>query len=131
TRSEVTIDVPADGQAWEIVARLTPPAGTVIYDEGATNLWADDALEFVDVDQALIVAGLVAHAQDPAFDKDDLNIGASTPLTGVTRTRVYYWHDRQTIASCLAELTGLSDGVDITIDTTPTTRTVRTHYPRA
>ena len=131
TRSEVTITVPADGQAWEIVARLTPPAGTVVYDEGATNLYADDALEFVDVDQADIVKGLIEHAQDPAYGKDDLNLTPATTPTGIRRTRVYYWHERQTIASALAELTSLADGVDITIDTTPTTRTVRTHFPRA
>lgn len=130
-RAEATIKVPPDGQAWEILVRLTPPAGTVIYDEGATDVYADDALEFIDVDQALIVKGLIEHAQDPAYGKTDLHLDTRTPLTGVKRRRVYYHHHRQRISDCLAELTGLADGVDITIDTTPTSRRVRTHYPRA
>src|SRR5690606_14012105 len=131
TRSEVSITVPADGQEWEIVARLTPPAGDVIYDEGATELYADDALEFHDVDQALIVKALVEHAQDPAFDKGNFYLDTDTPLTGVKRTKVYYWHDRWTISAALAELCSLSDGPEITIDATPEKRTVRTHYPQA
>src|SRR5690606_4165508 len=131
TRSEVSITVPADGQAWEIVARLTPPAGTIVYDEGATELYADDAIEFIDVDQALIVQGLVEHAQDPAFDKDGLGLLTDTPLTGVKRTRVYYWHERATISDCLEELVNISGGMDLTWQTTPTTRTLVSHYPRA
>ena len=131
TRSEVSIEIPADGQAYEVEARLTPPAGTIVYDEGATNLMADDALEFIDVDQALIIKALVEHAQDPNFDKDNFYLTTDTPLTGIKRTKVYYWHDRQCISDCIAELASLSGGVDVTIDTTPTERTLRTHYPRA
>ena len=129
TRWETSITVPPDGREWEIVVRLTPPAGTVIYD--AVSLKADDALEFINVDQALIVKALVEHAQDPAFDKDDLRLSTDTPLTGVKRTMVFYWHDRWKISDALGEVVKLTDGVDITIDTTPTKRTVRTHYPRA
>lgn len=114
TRWETSITVPADGQEWEIVVRLTPPAGTVTYD--ACTLKADDALEFIDVDYSTIVKGLVEHAQDPAFDKDDLNLAADVQPTGIRTTRVYYWHERQTIASCLAELAALVDGPDINID---------------
>ena len=129
SRWEASIEVPADGKEWEIVVRLTPPAGTVVYD--ACSLKADDALEFVNKDQADIIRGLVEHAQDPNFGKSDLNLTVKAPKTGIKRTRVYYWHERQTIAECLAELTTLSDGVDITIDATPTKRTVRAHFPRA
>ena len=122
TRWETSITVPADGQEWEIVVRLKPPAGTVIYD--AASLKADDALEFIDADYSTIVAGLIEHAQDPAYDKDDLHLTADVRPTGHRTTRVYYWHERQTIASCLAELVGLVDGPDIHID--PVTRRVIT-----
>ena len=129
TRWETSIEVPPDGKEWEIVVRLTPPAGTVVYDE--VGLYPDNAMEFWNVDVAHIIRDIVRRAQDPEFGKSDLNIGTRTPRTGIKRDIVFYDHERWTAADAIAELLSHVDAPDITFETTPTKRVLTTHYPRA
>lgn len=127
-RMECSLEVPADDKAYRVDVRLYPPAGTCVWDE--ISVKASDALTFYGRDQVNIAKGLIEHAQDPAMGKSDLNIGTNVTFTKVFRTREYPWIERMQISEALAEWPTLADGFDMMFDFTPTTRKVRTFYPR-
>lgn len=128
TRMECSLAVPADGVAYRVDVRLYPPEGTTIWDE--IGVTASETLSFRNIDEALIVKGLVEHAQDVSIGKSPLNIGTYTPLTKVKRSREYPWIERLQISEALNEFPTLADGVDIAITHTATTRTLCTYHPR-
>lgn len=103
------------------------PDGAVYWDRASLTL--EESSKFYGVDQAIIAKELVEHAQDPAFEKSDLNIGTDTPLTGVLRDRIYLHQEHPNVLASVAEFSELDNGIDFSIAVTPTTRTFRTHYP--
>lgn len=127
-RGETTCIVPPDGKAYRITVRLWPPDGHVIYDEA--TLTENAALAFYDVDEALIVKGLVEHAQDPAMGKSDLRLGTYTPTTKIKRERIYPWIERKQISELVSEFPTLADGVDVSLAVSATDRVIQTHFPR-
>lgn len=100
---------------------IGPPAE----DRSATEA-EEPALVFDNVDQVDIVAGLVAHAQDPAYGKVDVGITTATTPTGVIRSRRYEEASHANIGRAIEEFTGLADGVDFRMEG----RTLRTLYPQ-
>lgn len=128
-RMEVALTTPPKANEPEIVnVRLYAPAGLPVYWD-AVSLTRVETLAFYGADQATIVAGIVAHLQDAAYDKSDANITADCPLTGVLRTRVYVHHEHPSGIGAIEEFTRLDNGMDFSIDYTPTRRFLRTHYP--
>lgn len=127
-RVEVPFTQPITGQAEIIQIQCMAPDGGVYWDE--ISLVRKEALYFNNVDQALIVKGLVEHAQDTGLGKSDLRIGTQTPLTGVKRVREYEYFNHELISDTIDEWPALWDGVEWSIDITPSARTFRTHYPR-
>lgn len=128
TRMECSLVVPADGKTYRVNVRLYPPEGVCIWDE--ISVTASNQLAFFDVDESLIVKGLVEHAQDPAMGKSSLNIASRTPVTGIKRTREYPWIERMQIQEALFEFPTLADGMDLLFEFSPTTRTLASYYPR-
>lgn len=128
TRMECSVKVPADGKTYRIDVRMYPPEGICLWDE--ISVTSSDQLAYFDVDQALIVKGLIEHAQDPAMGKGPIPLLTNTPLTGVVRTREWPWIQRMSIREAVMEFPTLADGMDITFEFTPTTKTLRTHFPR-
>lgn len=126
-RREVTVQIPPNTTE-DIEVRLYSPGGTIWWDE--VTLTAMDSVSYYDSDQAAIADGIVVHAQDPAYGKNDLLIGRSTPPTGVTRDRHYQHAEHANIGRALAEFTTLDNGFDHSIELTSTMRTYTTHYPR-
>lgn len=66
---------------------------------------------FIDVDQASIAAGLIA-----TLASDGLDFTVDAPLSGTPLTRVYADDEDKTVLSALAELAGLEDGIEFTVD---------------
>lgn len=130
--AEASVTIPSDGIAYIVHVRYFPPEGVVQWTE--LGAWPDDALFFpTGTDQALIAKGLVEHAQDPAMDKQGdwpILIETRTPLTGVTRSRTYLYHERRYVNTGLEELQSLYNGMDMHVETNATTRTFVTSYPR-
>lgn len=92
-------------------------------------LYADDALEFFQTDLSDLVAGLVAHAQDPAFDQSDVNVDALNAPTGVLVDRRYPWLDRYRVLEAIGDLA--KEGfLDWWLEQTPTTTNLRIKAPR-
>lgn len=127
-RLECSVEVPADGKAYQVAVRLFPPGGTCWWDE--VTLTASDALTFFDMDQAAIMKGLVEHAQSSAMAKSTLNIGTSAPSTGVKRTKIYPWSERMTILEALDDFASLLNGAEHSIEWAGSSRYLRVWYPR-
>jgi hypothetical protein len=123
---EATVEIPADGIATAVQVRLYPPAGSSRW--ANAGLWPQDQLGFFDVDQALIVKGIVEHVQDESLGHGDLGIGTRTPLTGVPRTREYPYHERMPADTAMEWFTSIDKGMDIDYD--QDRNQVVTHYPR-
>jgi outer membrane protein OmpA-like peptidoglycan-associated protein len=127
-RLECQMKIPANGVEYSITARIIGPDGTSYWDN--ISVTRNEALSFINVDQALICKGLVEHAQDPAQGKSSLNIGTNCPLTGVLRTREFEFIDRTQILEALNEFPTLANGVEWDIVIGSTTRVFNTYYPR-
>lgn len=126
-RHECTITVPP-GVTEVLHARLSGVEGRTYWDRA--SLTYDSAFEQHQVDQATIVAELVEHAQDPAFDKNDLNITTEAPATGVRRTLVALHSEHANIWNLAEDFTKYRDGLDLGMRYTPTDRILTTHFPR-
>lgn len=126
-RMQVALTVPPTGVPEFVAMVLSCPRGAVFWDRATFAL--DESTRFVETDQAEIVAALVAHLQDPAYDKADVNLAAECPLTGVLRDRTYAHHEHLNGWDTLGEFPTLDDGLDLSCDYTPTRRILRTHYP--
>lgn len=125
-RHEASITVPP-GKTEIVHARLCAVQGKTYWDK--ITLTQDTAFERFDTDQALIVKGLVEHAQDTAFDKNNVNITTDTPTTGVKRDLVALHSEHANIWNLITEQTGFEQGLDLGMRYTPTKRILTTHYP--
>ena len=128
---EGTVTIPANNRPHRLGVRFYAPGGYVLWTAG--GVYPEEALFFNKVDQALIVQGLVEHAQDPAMDKlgdVPILIGTRTFETGRTRTKTYPYHERRQIFDAISEFEALHNGMDLSLEITPTERVVATHYPR-
>lgn len=124
-RRKITIQMPPNATE-DITVRGMSLGGTMWLD--ALTLTAMDSVSFFDTDQTTIADGLVVHGQDAAYGKSDLNIGTSTPATGITRDRHYQHAEHPNLGRALAEFSELDNGFDQSIDSA--NRTYTTHYPR-
>lgn len=128
---EGTVTIPANNKPHRLGVRFYAPGGYVLWTAG--GVYPEEALFFNKVDQAFIVQGLVEHAQDPAMGKlgdVPILIGTRTFETGRTRTKTYPYHERRQIFDATAEFEALHNGMDLSLEITPTDRVVATHYPR-
>ena len=125
-RLETSITVPP-GVTQSVICRLSGLSGTLYWDRVSATL--DSAFEAYDDDQADIVCDLVDHAQDVAFDKNDVNLTCDAPTTGVFRDLVALHSEHGNIWNLISNFTQLRDGLDIGTRYTPTDRVVTTHYP--
>ena len=125
-RHEVSITVPP-GATQILHARVSGVSGKVYWD--SMSLTQDLAFENFGTDQATIIANLVAHAQDPAFDKNSAYIATSTPNTGVIKDLVSLHSEHANIWDLIMDHTQYDDGIDVSTQYTATRRTLVTHYP--
>lgn len=132
-RAKATVWMPPDATE-DLEVRCYAPGGIIFWD--ATSLTIMESLSSVSSatdfssDQAAIVEMIVQHAQDPAYDKNDLNIGTSCPVTGIRRERHYQFAQHQSIWTALREFPEMSDGLDFAIlHPDPFTRTFTTFFP--
>ena len=127
-RLEATLKQPVNPGVTEwLQVELGTPIGGIFWDE--VSMVRDESLYFNNADQAMIMRGLVEHAQDPAYGKNDLRIGTDCPLTGITRTRVFQFFNHEIISDCLAEIPEMWQGLDWDIVCTKTERRYTTYYP--
>jgi hypothetical protein len=126
-RLETTITVPP-GTTQSVICRLSGLSGSIYYDRATVTL--NSAFERFQVDQAEIVCDLVAHAQDPAFDKNDVNLDCDNATTDVLRDLVALHSQHGNIWSLIRQFTDLQDGIDLGVAYTPTSRTLTTHWPQ-
>ena len=110
-RVEVSLNIPNDGHTYRVEGRIFPPAGAVYCDE--VDMFTNDSLDFVNVEQADIMRALVNHAQDESIGKTNLNIRKHIRDTGVQRTRRSCFSERQVIGEALNEVldAGRRDGM--------------------
>jgi hypothetical protein len=126
-RLECSITVPPN-VTQSVICRLSGLSGTVFWDRASLTL--DSAFEAFDDDQADIVCDLVDHAQDVAFDKNDVNLTCDAPATNVFRDLVALHSEHANIWNLISNFTQLRDGVDVGTRYTPSDRVVTTHYPQ-
>lgn len=126
-RYETSIMIPP-GNTQILQARVQGVHGRTYWDD--LSLTFDTAFEQFNVDQTATVAALVTHAQDPAFDKNNVNITSETPATGVERSLVALHSEHGNIWDLVTQPTKFRDGFDIGMRYTPTARILTTHYPR-
>ena len=118
---------PKAGEPENLFIQLRSPVGAARYDRIA--LTRVESILWQQTDQNTIVADLVDHAQDPAFGRDDVNLDTRALATGVKRDLELIYHEHPNIWSEILKMTELESGFDIDAFVTPTSRTVRTHYP--
>lgn len=130
TRLRANLQVPArtSSDHWELHVLCFCPGGVVYWDY--LRLTKTERLEYRGVDQVLIAEGLIEHAQDPALNKADLNIGTDcTPgIHARLRNRVWPWCAHDNIWDELVDLSQDGDGFDFAVICTAATRTFTT-YP--
>lgn len=127
-RFSIDMEQPPTGGVPEFVqVALGAPVGVVFWDR--ISLTLQEATRFRDEDQASIVAGIVEHLQDSDYSKSDLLIETETPPTGVRRDRTYVHSDHPNGWAAIQSFTQLRDGMDVSMEVTPTRRTLTTHYP--
>lgn len=127
-RFQVSMAQEPTGEPEFVFVTLYAPDGAIFWDR--VSLTLEEATRFEQTDQALIAAGIVEHLQDPAYGKSDLGIGTHTPLTGVLRDRTYLHQEHGRGIDALQEFPQLDDGLDWSVEVTPTEKTFTTHYPR-
>jgi len=126
-RHECSITVPA-GHTEIVHARVESASFIHLWDKA--SLTFDDALEAFNTDQSTIVDLLVTHAQDSTLGKSDVNLTVDPTPTGVKRDYVGLYQAHANIWREIEQFTEPSDGVDISTIYTPTTRTLKVHYPQ-
>lgn len=124
---QVALQQPPTGEVEQIGLVFYAPRAVTYIELG--SLTYNERLEYFATDQATIAAQLVAHLQDPAFDKSDLNIATACPPTGVLRDATYLHEEHHNGLRSLEDFTKLDDGFDHRIEYTPTTRTYTIDYP--
>lgn len=127
-RAETTVWVPPDS-AETLRVRLYSPGGTIYWD--AVTLTLMESLSFGDEDVTDIVSALVAHLQDPAYGKSDLNIDTDPTDSGVVvPARAYQFADHHNGGKILRSFTDQDAVCDITVEHPDlSTRLVTVHAP--
>lgn len=127
-RAETTVWVPPDA-AETLEVRLYSPGGTIYWD--AVTLTLMESLSFDDADVTTIVTDVVAHLQDPAFGKSDLNFDVDAAPSGViVPARAYQHADHHNGGRVLRGFTDEDAVCDISIEhPDPTSRVVTVHAP--
>lgn len=129
-RAEATVWLPPNAVE-DIDVRLYSPGGVINWDACSLTLMESlSSVEDVDdflMDQATIVANIVAFLQDTAYGKDNVAITADCPTTGVERERHYQFADHTPGLEAIVEFTELANGMDISCGPD---RVFRTHYRR-
>lgn len=139
-RATLTIDTPP-GRNSILDVRLYAPAfvnpnptpprppGGIIWDQ--VSVTAMESSSWSHADMATIMNGIVAHAQDPAYGKSDLNITPAATPTGVFLDRAYQHAEHDEILGALTEFpdAGLCD-IEVQSTNHGTSRLFKIHYPR-
>lgn len=104
------------------------PPGGIIWDDVRLTRMESNSYPLTDV--GTIFNELVQHAQDPAFDKTNLNITAVTPPTGVNVERYYQHAEHVRISDAFKDFA--DEGVcDFGFSyPSPTQRSFRAYVPR-
>lgn len=137
----VQIDGTLDPDVWNrlkaitrVPAVTTVDVGVRLYSLGGTGWWElvravlMESLAFDNVDETVILFGLVDWCQDPGAGWSNLGIGDGTTPTGKIRSRAYQHADHIRGDEALLEYTTVDDGFDVWID--PATRELRNGTPR-
>ncbi|WP_144836032.1 hypothetical protein [Kocuria rosea] len=105
------------------------PPGGIIWDD--VSVTAMESTSWSHADMGTILNGIVAHAQDPAYGKSNLNITPGASATGVYLDRAYQHVEHGDIGATLAEFpdAGLCD-IDVISSNYGATRTFTCFYPR-
>ena len=123
-----SIIAPPDGREYLYEVRLYGSAGKTIFDEISCK--PNFVTGFYGVTRPQLFAGLVAHAQDSAFFKTDLNIDADCPAVGVRNDFEYEWKSPRTVWDAISEQLRSDDSPDFWIQSTPQRRVARTALKR-
>lgn len=130
-RREVTLRVPPN-ERWDITVKAFAPNGVIYWDALALvemDSVGSGGLIGSELDIASIAGILIAHCQDPANGKSNLNVGTHTPANGVTLSRVYQFAEHVGLQDALEEFVNRDDGFDQSLQITPTTSSYTTHTP--
>jgi hypothetical protein len=130
-RAEVTVWTPPDVTEYLLI-RCYSPAVHIVWD--ALSLTIMESIGTVSSgypnydwtsDEAEMIGRIVQHAQDPAYNKSDMNLGINCPVVGRRIARAYQFAEHGNIGDALREYPK-EGGPDMWVETTPTTRTFRT-----
>lgn len=130
-RAEVTVWTPPDVTEYLLI-RCYSPAIHIVWD--ALSLTIMESIGTVSSgypnydwtsDEAEMIGRIVQHAQDPAYNKSDMNLGINCPVVGRRIARAYQFAEHGNIGDALREYPK-EGGPDMWVETTPTTRTFRT-----
>lgn len=112
-----------------IEVRLYAVDGIVWWDEARMTEYESTSGDPAGNDQAELVRRIVSYAQT-GRGKSSINLGTSTPATGVVKPlRAWQHADHQPIMEAVREFTDAADGLDVSVELTPVSRTFTTHFP--
>lgn len=119
-RAKVGIAVPPV-TTWDINVRLYSPPGSILWDDGqmvamqsvSTASITGDTTTPVDVSR--IVGLILAHVQNPAVGKSDLNLGLVNPTVGVRQVKHIQWADHISWQDQMSEWLDRDDCFDYSI----------------
>lgn len=120
-------EIPLDQSVWmppnateTLDVRLYAPGGTIYWDAAFVGLMeSTSSAQPLGSDLTTLASLIVSHAQDPAFDKDDLDIGVVGSATGLLLARAWQHAEHANIwTNGIQELVALENGIDIGWDYT-------------
>lgn len=105
------------------------PPGSIIWDDVKLTLMESSSWPYADMGE--ILNGIMAHAQDPAMGKTNLNIALGAGLTGINLDRTYQHADRREILDALMEFPSLGFcDLSILCEQNGVNRNFLVHVPR-
>lgn len=134
TRLDVQVTATAVNQTNVFEMRLYGVQGSILWD--ACQLVFPESFQILGLDTQTVVELLLQHAQDPAFDKSDVNLETNTTLTGVHKLRQLskYWDHDNMWSTGFETLIKEHRGIDVYFaceNNDPTDRKVLSFYPKA
>lgn len=114
------------GETKEVGARASGIFGTIEWDDFVFSV--DEGLSFKGTELKTVIEAIAAHAQDPAFDKTDFNIGVTGSDTGRLIDFIALFHNHEPIWDRLLRLVE-DEQIDLGLELTPTSRNLAIGFP--
>jgi hypothetical protein len=122
TKASTTVWIPP-GLTWTVTVRLYCPVGGIHWDDVKLVAMGSIGSNGVATDIEELIRAMIIHVQDAAQGKSNVNIGMNSTPTGVLMPKQWQFVDHVQFDQALLEFVQRDDGIDYSLDLTPTSRT--------